>query len=138
MLSDGSVTFPKVPKPSPISNRNTPSILPSGVTVSGVRSFASQVPELCHRLGINVPHYKIEKISEGESLYRAHADFGNDPMIDGEVGEVTGIFGQKKAKERVAEEVFKFLKDIERQRKAGMSESDEEKIETQEWDEDED
>jgi len=59
-------------------------------------------------------------------------------VIDGVVGEVTGIFGQKKAREMVAEEVFRFLKDIERQRKASMSASGAEKIGKQEADEDED
>jgi len=71
MPSDGSATFPKVPKPSPMPSGSKPS--------PDVRSYASQVPELCHRLRINLPSYRIEKISAGGSIYRAHADFGNDP-----------------------------------------------------------
>lgn len=108
MPADGSVRFPK-PKPSSRCNLNSP-------LSPGVISYAAQVPLLCHRLGFCVPRYIIEPISPASPLYNAHADFGNDPRIDGIVGEVRHIYGKKKAKEEVAKIVVPFLKNIERLR----------------------
>jgi len=81
-------------------------------------SFAGQIPDLCIRLGFNMPKYEITRASEIAPLYSGYAHFNGDPRIEGKVGEVFDVFGQKNAKEKIAEEVFSFLKDIERQRMA--------------------
>jgi len=66
-----------------------------------------------------MPKYEIEKVSEGAPIYNGYAHFQGDPRIEGKIGEVKDVFGQKNAKEKIAEEVFAFLKDIERQRMEG-------------------
>lgn len=83
-------------------------------------SFAGQIPDLCIRLGFTVPRYEITRVSQEAPLYSGYAHFNGDPRIEGKVGEVTAVFGQKNAKEMIAEEVYAFLKDIERQRTASM------------------
>ena len=78
------------------------------------KSFAGQIPELCSRLGFTAPRYEITKVSENAPLYSGYAHFNGDPRIDGKLGEVEGIFGQKNAKEMIAEELYAYLKAIER------------------------
>lgn len=95
-------------------------------------SFAGQIPELCSRLGFTVPRYEITKVSEHAPLYSGYAHFNGDPRIEGKVGEVEGIFGQKNAKEMIAEGLYTFLKDIERQRIALMEPSVTGKVSAQE------
>jgi hypothetical protein len=58
----------------------------------------------------------ITKESNTAPFYHGYAHFGNDPRIEGQIGVVQDVYGQKKAKELIAEELVKFLKDIERQR----------------------
>jgi hypothetical protein len=81
-------------------------------------SVAGQIPELCIRLGLAIPRYEIKRVSESAPLYSGHAHFNGDPRIEGRIGEVAAIYGQKNAKEMIAEGVLEFLKDIERQRTA--------------------
>jgi len=126
MPADGTVRFPKVqqlpqlppkPKVSVQPNNSVPSPSTSTLSDSGkTKSWASQVPELCTRLGFDIPTYEITKTSETQSFYNGHAHFGGDPRIVGKIGIVQNIFGQKKAKEEIAQELVSFLKDIERQR----------------------
>ena len=103
MPADGSVKFPK---PAPLVNPPK---------ARGAVTFAGQVPELCTRLGFSIPTYEIVKVSEEASFYSGYAHFNGDPRIDGKVGEFRNVYGKKQAKERCAEEVLLFLKDIERQ-----------------------
>jgi hypothetical protein len=84
-------------------------------------SFAAQIPELCMRLGFTTPKYEITKVSEDAPLYSGYAHFNGDPRIEGKIGEVDGIFGQKNTKEMIAETLYSFLKDIERQRMAPVA-----------------
>ena len=131
MPPDGSVKWPKVtPLPgAKIIGPKIPSAISSGGTASttatasgtsppkATTSFASQIPDLCIRLGFKMPTYKIEKMSpEQSSFYKGYAHFPTDPRIDGKIGEITNIYGQKHAKETIATELYKFLKDIEKQR----------------------
>lgn len=111
MPAGGSVKFPKASKAGPAQPKASAS--PSG---EKPKSFASQIPDLCTRLGFDVPIYEITKAQEGVSLYDGYAHFSGDPRITGKVGEVSNIYGQKKAKELIAQELLSFLKDIERQR----------------------
>ena len=120
MPADGTVKFPKVqqlPQLPPKPNTSVPS--PSTATLSDsekTKSWASQVPELCTRLGFDVPTYELTKASETDPFYSGYAHFGGDPRIVGKFGPVQNVFGQKKAKEEIAKELVSFLKDIERQR----------------------
>jgi hypothetical protein len=118
MPTDGSVRFPK-----PASA--TPAVIKAigGVTLSPTaspklagNSYAGQIPALCSILGLAPPTYVVTKDRENAAFWSGYADFGGHPMIDGKVGEVRSVFGQKNAKEQIATEVFSFLKDIERQR----------------------
>jgi hypothetical protein len=86
-------------------------------------SFASKIPELCTLLGFTVPKYEITRVSEQAPLYSGYAHFNGDPRIEGKVGEVKDIFGQKNAKEMIAETLYAFLKDIERQRTTSAANS---------------
>ena len=63
-------------------------------------------------------------MSEHAPLYSGYAHFNGDPRIEGKIGEVNDIFGQKNAKEMIAETLHAFLKDIERQRMASMENND--------------
>jgi hypothetical protein len=113
MPGDGSVKFPKAPQPPP-SARTPPAT--SHTDPPSSTTYAAQVPDLCYRLGFNVPKYEIHPVMENTSLYDAYADFGGDPRVVGKVGETKNVFGKKRAKEEVARVVISFLKDIERQR----------------------
>jgi hypothetical protein len=73
------------------------------------------------RLGFTTPKYEITKVSEDAPLYSGYAHFNGDPRIEGKIGEVDGIFGQKNTKEMIAETLYSFLKDIERQRMAPVA-----------------
>jgi hypothetical protein len=116
MPADG-VKFPK-PKPANPVPAAKPR-LGKGPTGSPLTStstaFASQIPALCNLLGFTPPTYVITRVSENAPLYSGYAHFNGDPRIDGKIGEVSEIFGQKNAKEMIASELFSFLKDIERQ-----------------------
>lgn len=129
MPSDGSIKFPKpIPPPQPKKIKSQSSGHPpatQGPTAPATGpSFTSQVPDLCYRLGFSVPRYRITQPIPDTPLWDAYADFGGDPRIDGKVGVVRGIYGQKKAKEACAELVVSFLKDIERQRSQNEEEED--------------
>lgn len=87
-------------------------------------SLAGKIPELCTRLGFTVPRYEITRVSEQAPLYSGYAHFNGDPRIEGKIGEVKDIFGQKNAKEMIAETLHTFLKDIERQRMAAVDNTD--------------
>ena len=52
------------------------------------------------------------------------ADFGDQPEIDGRVGEFRGIHGKKAAKEMVAKEVLSFLRSIQKHRLSGLDNDD--------------
>jgi hypothetical protein len=132
MPSDGSVKFPKpVPPPQPKkvkSQSSDYSPAGQGITAPGTGpSFASQVPDLCYRLGFSIPKYCITQPIPNTPLWDAYADFGGDPRIDGKVGVVRGIYGQKKAKELCAELVVSFLEDIMRQRSQNEEEEEDRK-----------
>jgi hypothetical protein len=113
MPADGSVRFPKVVQSPP---PNAPK--PTGNT------YASQVPSLCFKLGFNPPAYKFVENVPGTALYDAWADFGHDVRVDGKVGEVFGVYGKKRAKEEVAENVIGFLRDVERHQRGLSSAED--------------
>ncbi|KAH8658659.1 hypothetical protein BGZ60DRAFT_383316 [Tricladium varicosporioides] len=106
MPSDGTVKFPKPLLPHvPISKENKPP------------TFASQIPDLCARLGFDCPKYEINKSAPHvESLYDGYAHFNGDPRIEGRVGECKNVYGKHKCKETIAEEVLTFLKNIEKHR----------------------
>ena len=117
MPPDGSVRWPK-PTPLPPSKVIGPKI-PSGaqsIVAKSKNTFTAQIPPLAHKLGFSPPTYEITRVSEEAPLYNGHARWPNDPRISGKVGVVTNIYGQKNAKEMIAQEVFAFLTDIERQR----------------------
>jgi len=117
MPPDGSVRWPKPTPlpPSKVIGPKIPSAAQSTVT-KGKNTFTAQIPPLAHRLGFSPPTYEINRISEEAPFYNGHAHWPNDPRISGKVGEVTNVYGQKNAKEMIAQEVFAFLTDIERQR----------------------
>ncbi|KAF4627848.1 hypothetical protein G7Y89_g10307 [Cudoniella acicularis] len=108
MPSDGSVKFRKAPV-EPVSAKGASFKSPT---------FASQVPDLCAKLGFDVPTYEITRSSpNGTSMYDGYAHFGGDPRIVGRVGEFKDVYGQRKLKEMIAEELVTFLKNIEKHRR---------------------
>lgn len=121
MPSYASIKFPKVSQPQPTKapkppqpqqQQNTPAA--SGTPAKS--KFTSQVPDLCNRLGFDVPRYELTKVAENAALWDGYAHFAGDPRIDGPVGMVKGVFGQKNAKEAIAQELVSFLKSIEKHR----------------------
>jgi len=131
MPADGSIKFPKAPPPPPAPKvkRAETSTSGSGSSSAGLptTTAASQVPILCNTLGFTAPRYTLTQENKAVPLYDGYADFQGDPRIDGPVGKVMGVFGQKRAKEQIAEQVLSFLKDIERQRKGEILENDDKK-----------
>jgi hypothetical protein len=117
MPADGSVRFPK-PVVQPSAKVIGPQVpkSPAAKSPKGP-SFASQIPDMCFKLGFNQPKYEIEKTCDTPALYKGYAHFQGDPrIVNSKIGEVTDIFGKSRVKEAIAEEVLSFLKDIERQR----------------------
>ncbi|KAH7360773.1 hypothetical protein BKA65DRAFT_591775 [Rhexocercosporidium sp. MPI-PUGE-AT-0058] len=127
MPNNGTVRFPKpvAHPPNPAAPRAPNDLQPS---------YASQVPELCIRLGFGVPRYVIAPALDipNNAFWNGFADFGNDPRIDGRVGEVKNVHGKKAVKEQVARLVLMFLRDIERQRLEEQNAREEEIVEQQE------
>lgn len=113
-----NVATPPSTSPQTQQSPMTPPPVPSPRSPSATIPFAQQVPDLCQRLGLTVPAYRLDQASPGSAMYDAYADFGGDPSIDGKVGEVKNVYGKKAAKEEVARIVCSFLRDIERQRRA--------------------
>jgi hypothetical protein len=127
-----NVKFPKQPKavsqpPAGTAKAQEDAIPAPAAAPSKSTSFAGQIPDLCIRLGFNMPKYEITRASEIAPLYSGYAHFNGDPRIEGKVGEVFDVFGQKNAKEKIAEEVFSFLKEIERQRTALSEDAEEDR-----------
>lgn len=87
-------------------------------------SATERVMEMCNRLGISQPSYKIEQADPATaSFFNGYADFGLDSVnIPDTVGRVVNCFGRKFTKEKVAEEVLDYLFKIEAQRKAAADE----------------
>lgn len=112
MPADGSVRFPKVPPAA----QSLPASSPPPMSKDSISS-AAQVPVLCHRLGINVPTYRIVPITPGASVYDGWADFGSESVIDGKIGEVKTVFGKKQTKEQIASRTLLFLRGIEKHRR---------------------
>ncbi|RDW83412.1 hypothetical protein BP5796_04903 [Coleophoma crateriformis] len=112
MPKDGSVKFGK-PKVSSIGP-----VVPSGP------SAAAQVPELCHKLGLINPTYKIEKQGNTGNVYSGYATFDGVAWIEGKIGEFANVLGRKQAKEACAQRILVFLKGIQRQKNNGASESE--------------
>ena len=118
MPSDGSVRFPQPPPPfQGVQPKKRKSLSPSEPSTSLQENvkYTSLVPALCTRLGFSPPRYELEK-ADDTAFWSGYAFFPGNPIIDGKVGKVRNVFGQKNAKEEIAEEVYRFLKDIERQR----------------------
>lgn len=124
MPADGSVKFPKPVLPPSAKVIGPQVASQSSPKQAKGKTFASQVPELCLKLGFNVPKYEITRVTENAPLFKGYAHFQGDPRIEGNVGEVSDVFGQRNAKEKIAEEVVSFLKDIERQRGDQFEEED--------------
>jgi hypothetical protein len=119
MPSDGSARFPKPPPPMQIpqskkskpvspSDPNTPS-------AEGTVKYTTMIPPLCNKLGFSPPRYEIEKVNN-TAFWSGYAFFPDNPIIEGKIGEVSNVYGKDNAKLEIAEVVYKFLKDIERQR----------------------
>ena len=116
MPSDGSVRF--LPPPPPIQGvqpKKRKSSSDSSNSPQGIVKYPALIPALCAKLGFSPPRYELNK-AENTSFWSGYAFFPDNPFIDGKVGKATDVYGKEKAKEEIAEEVYKFLKDIERQR----------------------
>lgn len=119
MPSDGSARFLKLPplmqmpqskKAKPVSPSD-----PSTPSAAGTVKYTTMIPPLCNKLGFSPPRYEIEKL-DNTAFWSGYAFFPGNPIIEGKVGEVSNVYGKDNAKLEIAEEVYKFLKDIERQR----------------------
>lgn len=84
-------------------------------------SAAIRVEEMCKRLGIQTPKYKIEPAGTPTN-YNGSAEFGVDMQIPDTVGRVSDCCGKAFTREKVAEEVIKYLFQVEAKRN---SEADE-------------
>jgi hypothetical protein len=133
MPSDGSVRFPKPPPPVQVAqSKKRNSTSPSDRTPANgaqiTTTYAAQIPPLCYKLGFAPPRYEITRAKADDvPFFNGYADFGADPRIEGKVGEVFNVYGQKRAKEQIAEVVLSFLKDIERQRGESLDYDDDRK-----------
>lgn len=91
---------------------------------SAGKEAAKLVAELCTKLGVMPPTYKIE-LEQGE-FGSGHAQF-HDPVHPQEVprvlGHVSGVYGGKKnVKEAIAEQILKELRLLEEKRDAMLDE----------------
>ena len=99
----------------------------------GKVKYATLIPTLCAKLGFAPPQYDLQKVNN-TAFWTGYAFFPGNPFIDGKVGKILDVYGKENAKEEIAEEVYRFLKDIQRQReeqfdvqdgkRQGTSESD--------------
>ncbi|CAG8971508.1 hypothetical protein HYALB_00002093 [Hymenoscyphus albidus] len=125
MPNYASLKFPKASQPQPKQTAKAPKPQPpppqqqqsaAAPSTPNKIKYTSQVPDLCNRLGFDVPRYELTKVVENAALWDGYAHFAGDPRIDGPVGMVKGVFGQKNAKEAIAQELVSFLKSIEKHR----------------------
>jgi len=56
--------------------------------------------------------------AEFQAMYSGYAVFENSPVVMGKVGEVSDVYGRKKAKESCAEKVLEVLEGVARDRVA--------------------
>lgn len=120
MPSNGPIRFPK--PPPPVQSTQFPQRKPvppsdQSTLAQGSIKYAALIPPLCGKLGFGPPQYEITQAKDdGIPFYNGYAIFPGNPIVEGKVGKVFNVHGQKKAKEQCAEIVYSFLKDIERQR----------------------
>lgn len=87
-------------------------------------SATDRVLEMCDRLGISKPSYKIDRADPAiANIFNGYADFGLDNvLIPDNVGRVSNCYGGKFTKEKVAEEVLEHLIKLEAQRNVAADE----------------
>lgn len=103
MPANSSVSFPKpVAVPAPAAGAKTKDTL----------SRSQQVVELCLRLALNLPTYRLEPQEACPAMWSGYAHFNGDPRMPGRVGEFSNIFGRKNAKEECAKGVLELLHGI--------------------------
>lgn len=111
--SDKSITTTAAPptKKQKISSPSPPPAASPSPFDKTSPSSASQVAQLCSRLGIPPPAYRLEPDESGSEFWGGHAEFaGPDAYLFADVGRVSGVFGGARfAKERVAEGVLEVL-----------------------------
>lgn len=122
MPSDGSARFPKVSPqmPQQPKRKSTSPSEPGTPNANGGVKYTSLIPHLCGKLGFGPPQYVVEK-ADNTAFWNGYAIFPANPIIEGRVGEVLNVYGKDNAKQEIAEVVYSFLKDIERQREEQLT-----------------
>jgi len=118
MPADGSVSFP-----------NPVVILPpaTGAKTKDSPSCSQQVAELCLRLALNLPTYRLEPQEACPSMWNGYAHFNGDPRMPARVGEFSNVFGRKNAKEECAKDVLELLHGIAAERTEKVRQHEENK-----------
>lgn len=78
--------------------------------------MSQQVNQLCLQLGINPPRYALQPQPDEDDMWNGRAQF-DDRIVPQDVGVVNGVYTERFARERVAEQVLKWLLSEERRRK---------------------
>jgi hypothetical protein len=73
------------------------------------------LPDFCQQNSLSMPEPKL--VQSGGSFYSGAIYFPNNPRINkGEpIGQVSDIFGKKKAKEEMAKEALRFVREYVRE-----------------------
>jgi hypothetical protein len=82
------------------------------------KSNAQRVTELCRQLNIQPPSYILECHPGVEGIWSGKAQFKDEFAMPSRMSEVKGVLSRRFAKERIAEEVLKWLLDEKRRRQA--------------------
>ena len=80
-------------------------------------------------LGLTSPQYVLKPVSpNAPNMLSGYATFPNSLDVAQEMGEVSNIFGKKKAKEEVAKGVWEVLKALAAKRNVNIAEEDDSDI----------
>ncbi|KAI3336391.1 hypothetical protein HD806DRAFT_4004 [Xylariaceae sp. AK1471] len=86
-------------------------------------SATHQVSQLCDSLGLPAPTYRLEPMSAGGEFWRGRADFGvysaTLPFDVSRLVRVESVLGKRAAKENIAEDLLKYLREEKRTREIG-------------------
>lgn len=91
-----------------------------GLKAKPAASYAQQVNDLCPKLGLGPPDYKLTASPAAPGFHSGFAVFPHDPCIRGPIGEVRNVYGKKAAREECAKQVLAYLEEEAERRGAMM------------------
>ncbi|KAI1078436.1 hypothetical protein F5B20DRAFT_229471 [Whalleya microplaca] len=116
---------PKTPAPKTGKSEGSPNGVVPGSSPSPFnedeRSAAFEVSQLWAELGFYPFQYIIEPVPDSPGFFSGHPDFGMQPeRFPENFGHVEKVYSRRAAKEKIAEEMLKYLRQLDADRDRGI------------------